>query len=184
MATVDIETRGFDRVSKNISDLGLDLTIEIRENSEDYTRKMQRNILYSVRRNFENTRTDKEGEASLLDAFNGSSVRPHGDVGNWRITTKGSGESHALPLEEGISQHIISGDPWLSFEVDDQSKYPPKYHGEGDKIVTNSVLWRPDKPETATGYNYVEEGQAAWDASIGRQIKQDVRRKIIKNGFK
>lgn len=183
MANVDVEidASDLDKAQKSLLQLAKNLQADSSELQQNEPRKMKENILTSIRKNFEDTHTDSNS-TSLLDAFYITSG-PYGK----QITTRGMGADHALALEEGISQHIIEGDPWLAFQPDNISNYPERLRAGGGYVVTDSVLWRPDlngKQETATGYEYVYEAQVAWESSILRSLPRKIRESIRQAKYK
>jgi hypothetical protein len=180
---IDIDASELDKVQNNLNRLGRNLAYERLYMNKKYVEDLRLNILASIPKNFENTRTDKKGQESLLDAFSSDSVKPSVN-GGFRITTAGSTADHALPLEVGISEHIIEGNPWLKFTPENITDYPEhRRDGEGN-VLFKSVLWKPDKKETATGYNYIGEAQANWAKGLDREVKRDIQEILLKSGYK
>ncbi len=179
MATVDvdIDASELDEVKDNLFALDRNLSAEKPQLEFQFAQKMADKIEQSVLRNFQNTDTD-DG-TSLSEAFY---VTTNGDGAE--VTTRGMGVDHAIPLEEGISPHIIEGDPWLAFQPEDVTNYPERLRAGGGYVVTDSVLWRPKKSETATGYEYILEAQSVWEQEVKRELPRKIRNAIIQSGYK
>lgn len=175
---IDIDASELDDVVDNLARLGSNLEGDEQTLQQKEPSIMKDNILRSIRQNFENTRTSDE-DTSLLDAFYITSG-PYGK----QITTAGTGADHALPLEQGISPHEISGNPWLAFQPENIGDYPERYHAGGGYVVIDSVMWKPDKEETATGYKYVLQAQRLWDKSMKYRLPRKIQRSIVGAGFK
>lgn len=174
---IDIDASELGEVKDNLFALDRNLSAEKPQLEFEFAQKMADEIEQSVLRNFDNTDTD-DG-TSLSDAFyvttNGSGAE---------ITTRGTGADHAIPLEEGISPHVITGDPWLAFQPENISDYPERLHAEGGYVVTDAVYWRPDKQETATGYKYILEAQNYWEQEVKRELPRKIRNAIVQSGYK
>lgn len=175
---IDVDASELDDLKDNLARLGANVASDEKELQQGEPNKMKEQILRSVRRNFENTRTS-DTDTSLLDAFYVASG-PYGQ----QITTVGTGADHAMPLEKGISPHIIEGNPTLAFQPENIGDYPPSSHAGGGYVTLDSVMWEPDKSETATGYEYVYEAQSVWDKSIGHRLPRKIQNSIRAAGFK
>ena len=174
---IDVDASELDDVVDNLVQLGSNLKSDEQELQQELPEDMRQKILKSIRKNFDDVRTG-DG-TSLLDAFY---IR--NSAFGKQITTVGTGAEHALPLEEGIRPHRIEGNPTLAFQPENPGAYPESAQVGGGYVVVDSVMWKPDKQETATGYKYVLEAQQMWEADLLRSLPQEVQASIMKAGFK
>lgn len=176
---IEVDASELDDARDNLIRLASNLRSDSNSLQDEEPENMRQNILASIRKNFDDVRTDPDG-TSLLEAFHIDT----GSISGKRITTQGTGAEHALPLEKGISRHPIVGDPALAFQPENIGDYPESSHAGGGFVVLDSVMWKPDKTETATGYEYVYEAQKAWDAEIKLTLPQKIRNSILKARYK
>lgn len=174
---IDIDASELDDVVDNLARLGSNLESDEQELQQTMPEDMRKKILASIRRNFDDVRTGRG--TSLLDAFY---ITRSAD--GKAITTVGTGAEHALPLEKGIRPHKIEGNPTLAFQPENIGDYPESSHAGGGYVVLDSVMWKPDKQETATGYEYVYEAQQLWEADVLRSLPQEIQSSIMSAGFK
>lgn len=174
---IDVDASELDDVVDNLAQLGSNLKSDEQELQQQMPEEMRQKILRSIRMNFDDVRTGNG--TSLLDAFY---IRD--SASGKKITTAGTGADHALPLEQGIRPHKIEGNPTLAFQPENPGAYPEAAQVGGGYVVLDSVMWKPDKQETASGYKYVLQAQQMWEADVLRSLPQQIQESIMKSGFK
>lgn len=172
MVNIEIDPSELDNANDNLSDLVETIKTEAESLQRELASEMIDFIEASIRMNFDDVRT-RDDQTSLLDAFktfpNGESVL---------ITTSWSDADHARPLESGVPPHPIrpnDPDGALAFQPENVGDYPKSVQVGGGYVRLGGVEWKPDKSETAAGYEYVLEAQREWEEPAKMKINDSLQ---------